>query len=476
MTDADDRSKKLRAYLVIVGVAAFATTFAQQRMVGNLPTLFLLKEHLHFKKEQVAEFFLWATFAWNLKPIAGVLTDAFPIFGSRRKVYLVLGSGVAAICWIALGAFHDSYAALLGFSIALNTSVVFASTAMGGLQVEASQAFAAPGRITSLRQVFTSIAQLAAPLLGGWLATRAFGLTAGIAATALVAAALVTMVVLHEETPPPLGEVSDEDFARPRYRPSKGVLVGIAAFGAAAVGCVLDAETRNVGFSLLALLAVFFLIVGLAVTPTRNPVIFKAQGQLTQILASKPLWLAVVMLFLIYTVPGLYTALTYRQSDELKFSKEYIGTLSSWEAVMGLGAAAVYAATCKRFTLRALLVGSVLANAVATLGYLVYRGDTALAVHAVTGFVAVASELALMDLAVRSTPKGCEALGFALMMSVRNFGIAMSDVVGSKLIDVYHMTFGQLVVLNAATTATVLLFTPFLPRAILSQREGEAAS
>ena len=65
----------------------------------------------------------------------------------------------------------------------------------------------------------------------------------------------------------------------------------------------------------------------------------------------------------------------------------------------------------------------------------------------------ISLELSLMDLAVRSTPKGCEALGFSLMMSIRNFGIALSDVIGSKMMDDYHYSFNSLVLINAATTA-----------------------
>jgi predicted MFS family arabinose efflux permease len=87
--------------------------------------------------------------------------------------------------------------------------------------------------------------------------------------------------------------------------------------------------------------------------------------------------------------------------------------------------------------------------------------------------VSAICEVALMDLAVRSTPPGCEALGFALMISVRNFGIAMSDVVGSKLMDQAHFSFNTLVLLNAATTAAVLLFVPALPRALVLRKEGQ---
>jgi len=174
-----------RAYLLMVAAGSFATTFAQQRALGNYPILFHLKEHLQFGKEQVSEFFMWATFAWNLKPLAGVVTDAFPIRGSRRRVYMLLGGLLAALSWAALDMARATYGAFLAASIALNVGLVFASTAMGGLQVEAGQLFGLSGRVTSLRQGVMSIAQIATPLLGGVLAERAFGLTAGIGAAVM---------------------------------------------------------------------------------------------------------------------------------------------------------------------------------------------------------------------------------------------------------------------------------------------------
>jgi predicted MFS family arabinose efflux permease len=232
---------------------------------------------------------------------------------------------------------------------------------------------------------------------------------------------------------------------------------------------------KNIGISLFALLGMLALVVGLMLMPTRNPVILRAQGQLVQILESRTLWMAVVMLFLVYTVPGLGTALTYRQADVLKFQKEFIGRMGSLEGIFGVIAALAYGVFCRRLNLRALLVGAIAMNAAATLLYLVYTRGTAPLIHSLGGFVGVLSELALMDLAVRSTPVGCEALGFSLMMSVRNFGIALSDVLGSKLMDQYHMEFSTLVWVNAGTTFVILLFVPFLPRLIMLRREGEPA-
>ena len=346
---------------------------------------------------------------------------------------------------------------------------------MGGLQVEAGQLFGLSGRISSLRQVVVSIALVAGPLLGGWLAKKAFGYTAGVGT--LVMLALVAFALFGFKETAALARArrrpTKADRGRPRHRPSATTWLGVAILLAAAIGSVLVHGMLNVGLSLFAMLAVFLFVLALATTRVRNPVLVQAQRQLSQILSSRALWLAAGMLFLVYVVPGLNTALTYRQSDELHFSKELIGRLASVEGAAGIAFALVYAVICSRFNLRTLIIFSIAANAAGTLMFLSYTTSDAYAVHAVTGALSVLSELSLMDLAVRSTPRGCEGLGFALMMSVRNFGIAMSDVIGSKLMDQAHFSFTTLVLINACTTAAVLLFVPALPRALVLRKEGE---
>jgi predicted MFS family arabinose efflux permease len=470
--DAPAPAARRRDYLLMVAIGAFATTFAQQRSTfGNYPILFLLKERLHFGREQVAEFFMWATFAWSMKPLAGVLTDAFPIRGSRRRAYLVLGGVVGGLCWALLGVVAGNYHLFLLVSILLNTGLVLASTAMGGLQVEAGQLFGLSGRISSLRQVVVSIALVAGPLLGGWLAKKSFGTTAGVGTLVMLALVLFALFGFKETAPlaaPGTGTPAEG----PRYRPSATTWVGVGILLAAGIGSLLVHGMRNVGLSLFAMLAVFLFVLALAMTRVRNPVLLQAQRQLSQILRSRALWLAAGMLFLVYVVPGFNTALTYRQSDELHFSKQLIGRLASVEGAAGVVFALVYAVICRRFNLRTLIIFSMAANAAGTLLFLTYTAGDAYAVHAVTGALSVLSELSLMDLAVRSTPRGCEGLGFALMMSVRNFGIAMSDVGGSMLMDQAHFSFTVLVLINAGTTAAVLLFVPALPKALVLRKEG----
>ena len=78
----------------------------------------------------------------------------------------------------------------------------------------------------------------------------------------------------------------------------------------------------------------------------------------------------------------------------------------------------------------------------------------------------------MMDLAVRATPSGSEALGFSLMMSVRNFCLFGSDWFGSKLLDAYHLQFNTLVVANAVMSALIIPLVFVLPAIIVSQRDA----
>lgn len=486
----------LSSYLVLVAAGAFATTFAQQKIIGHIPTQALLKDGFHLEKEDVAVFFFWATFAWNLKPIAGILTDAFPLFGTRRRHYMMFGAGIAAAAWLVMGQCSHNYGALLATSIVVNVATVFASTVMGGLMVEAGQKFGAPGRIASLRQVVQSISIVIGPLLGGFLAGKAYEnavlglapsspalsalltgkawvITTGIAATTMALLVVLSFFVLKEKSVDPRVPVAS-DVPDAKYRPSGRVIAGIVALSIVAAALAYRTDLRNIGISLFALDGVFLMILGLAVVPTVNPVIVRAQTQLSQIFESRTLWLAVFMLFLVYTVPGLNTALYFRQTDDLHFSTDFIGQMGSIEGAVGIVAALFYGTFCRKFSLRFLIIGGVGLSAVATFLYLIYAQDTAPFVHAASGSCGVLAELALMDLAVRSTPRGCEALGFALMMSVRNFGLSMSDVIGSQIMDTFHVSFPTMVTVNGATTLAVLLFVPLLPLSVVSRKEGEA--
>jgi len=404
-----DTGLTVRQYYLMVGLGAFVTTIAQPGVIGRLPLQLLLKNTLRGNAETLALFMLIATFAWNVKPLAGILSDSIPLFRTRRRHYMLLGAALSALCWLLMGIVPRTYGPLLAAAFGANTFMVIASTVMGGLMVEAGQKYGLSGRVTSVRQAMQSVVSLGNGVLSGYLAATAFGWTAGVATGLLVALTVTTFFVLTE-------------------RP---------------------AATRN------------------------TEVLRKAGRQIVTLVRSRTLWAAGSFLALVYISPGFITPLLFLQTDALHFSPPYIGLMETIEGAAGLVGAALYGIVCRRFNLRLLLVSAIAGNAGTTLLYLGYGHATAPAIHAIVGFAVVCSEMALMDLAVRSTPRGSESLGFSLMMSARNFALGGSDVIGSWLLDSHGWVFPQLVWLNAGTTALVLLFVPFLPRAIVGTKDGE---
>lgn len=395
-------STRLRGDLTLVACAAFCTTFTQHTSLGRLPTISVLRDGLNLDKEQVAVFLFWASAAWYLKPFVGLLTDSYSLLGTRRRHYLILGALLAASGWAGMATLSYSYTPFLAATVAMNLALVFPSTVLGALMVESGRTHAASGRLASARQVAQSTAAILAPILGGLLAGHWYGVTAGLAAAALLLLAAVAAVNLRESP------------TAPATTPRTLVLRG---------------------------------------------------------LRTRPLWAAAGMQLLVHLSPGFHTSLVFVQRDVFGFSNEYIGLLSGLEGAAGLVAAIAYARICRRLVLRTSIAGTLVLAILATLLLVTYGATTAPFLHLLGAFFGVLAELALMDLALRSTPAGNEALGFALMMSVRNLASAASDVLGASLMERFQLDFSTVVVLNATATLGALLFIPVLPSAIVGKRE-----
>ncbi len=137
-------------------------------------------------------------------------------------------------------------------------------------------------------------------------------------------------------------------------------------------------------------------------------------------------------------------------------------------------AAVVYGQLIKRVQIRTMLLMGVATAAAGTMLYVFYSTWTrAMFIESQNGFFFSLAELALLDLAARATPKGCEGLGYSLMLSMRNVAGSGADIVGSHLAD-HKWPFASLVFLNAGTTAIVLLLLPFLPAALMRSKDRAA--
>jgi len=171
-----DRALTYAAIVIVAGV--LATTLAQTQVLARLPLQNLLKNELHADRTANAAFFFWAGLAWYLKPFAGILTDAFPLFGSRRKSYILISATLAALSWLALIVTPHEYRALLFVVIVINTFMMITSTVVGGYMVETAQASSGSGRLTALRQFVQQACWIVNGPAAGYLASIAFGWTA----------------------------------------------------------------------------------------------------------------------------------------------------------------------------------------------------------------------------------------------------------------------------------------------------------
>lgn len=412
MQQPDKNTRGFKEYAFIIGAAAFVTTIAQMEIIGQLPIRYMLYKHLNVKPEQMSLFLLISGLAWYIKPIAGIITDSVPLFGTRHRHYLMLSAAGAGFCWLLMGIVPEAYYPVLLTALVLNAMIVVASTVMGALLVEKAQDFGATGRLSSLREGMNALAAAIGLPAGGYLAGVAFYWT-GVSAAGLLFALTAIVYFFLREKPP--------------TEPTSGVWE-------------------------------------------------EAATQLSQLLRQRTLLTACALLFLFYMAPGIGTPLYYLQTDTLKFSQQFIG----WQAVIssatGMIGAFIYARICQKVSLRPLLYIGITLSAVSTMLYMDYHSrDTAIMIVAINGLLATIGVLPLFDLATRATPKGSEGLGFALMMSLRNFALFSADWIGSWLMQSHHWPFSRLVILNAATTFIVIFAIPFLPYELLRATDSDGA-
>jgi MFS family permease len=396
------------AMLVAVGI--FSTTFAQSSLLAHLPLQNLLKNDLHESRSASAIFFFLTQLPWYFKPLVGILTDAFPILGSRRKSYILLGAILGSLAWMLIWVTPYRYQPLL-WVITLNSIfIMVASTAIGAVLVQTAHAASGSGRLTALRFGVQYGCTIIGTVGGGYLAGVDFRWTALSSAAGLFVIVPVAAAFLREK---PVK-------ASPRET-------------------LIDAGRRLKSVA-------------------------KAGG----------MWATGGLVALFYVAPGVTTALFYKQQTDLHMSPQAQGFLNMVTAVGSIAGAVSYAYACRRLKLRTLLLVCLSVATATTLGYLVYSSvPNAYAVEAIHGFGFAIATMALIDLATRATPPGAEGLGYAIFISITQLVRFGTDWLGSMMLDTLHLPFSVLVLANAATTLATVPLALLAPLALVNRREIE---
>jgi predicted MFS family arabinose efflux permease len=405
-------AKTIRQLLIFFALVYVVEGMGQ--IVGLIyqPLNFYLKEAQGWSPVQVTAFITLFNMPWIIKPLYGLISDFVPLFGYRRKSYLVIANiaAVAGYLWVTrLTAPGDLVFALMLTAYAMAIS----STLCGAVLVENGQRLHESGTFVNQQWLWFNIATMVAAILGGQLVQHLAPETALHVAAAIVAVA-------------PLSVIGSTIFLVPEKK-SRIDLKGMKS---------------------------------------------TLQGLLTGF-RRRELWIVALFMFLYYFSPGLSTPLYYYMTDDLRFSQAYIGLLTSISAAGWVAGAVLYRHFFASLTLKTLLYLSIVFGTTTTLAYLLFWNEiTAAIISLCAGFSAMLATVATLTLAADYAPQRAEGFSFAVLMSIINLAGTLADNVGSFLYThTFHKSLPPLILISAAFTAFAFVLVPLLR--LGDKRQGE---
>ena len=392
----------------------FAVVYFAQGMwyLPNLSITFFLKDTLGLSAAQTATFFSITVIPWLIKPLYGLISDFVPLFGRRRKSYFLLTSGIAATMGLILSMMGSyTYWAVAIFFTLMGLGLAFTDVLTDALMVENGKRLGVTGQFQAVQWASISLASILVGVGGGWLAENKYlSLTFLIATTFPV----ITLVM----------------------------------------GIFLISESR---------------------TENSKQQFHETWAAIRGAIGSRTLWIVAGFIFLYNFSPSFGPALAYYATDVLHFSKIFLGTLDSLAYASGIVGTACYFAFSKSFSLKHLIYFAIAAGVIATVAYLGYTDQTsAVVISLVFGGVAMFIQLTFLELAAKACPKQAEATFFALLTSVYNGAVQLSQITGGWLYG--QVGFTRLVFISAGFTSLCWLLVPLLNLQELERGRREEAS
>jgi MFS family permease len=352
---------------------------------------------------EVTAYFAALNFPWIIKPLFGLISDFVPLFGYRRKSYLIVSSicAVGAYAWIARLTEPSEFALLL---VLTSYAMATASTLCGALLAENGQSLRLSSTFVSQQWLWFYIAIMASSYLGGALVEHLSALSALQAAAAIAAVAPIAMVLAS----------------------------------------LFLLDERKVTAS------------GLEMRRTFQSIVAASK--------SAKLYIVALFLFLYSFAPGFGTPLYYFMTDELKFSQSYIGILGSIASAGWIAGAVAHRWFLRKMSSKALLYLSIVLGTLSAASFLMLADEvTAAIVNFANGAAMMIATIASLTLAADYCPKRSEGFAFAGLMSIMNLADLASNNVGAFLYEhVFHNQLGPLIVVSAASTAFALVLVPLL--------------
>ena len=366
------------------------------------PLNYFLKQVYGWTPVQVTAYLTVLNLPWIIKPVYGIVSDFVPLFGYRRKAYLILANAAAAGAYFLVA--RITAPGSLVFVLLLTAyAMAISSTLCGAVLVENGQRL----RASDARQSAMAVVQHRGD--GQRLYRRTAGRTAAPAGALHTAAMIIAFAPLA------------------------------AIFGAL---FLIDEAPSRLDFAEMK----------------------RTFGGLLTAFTFRDLWVIGLFLFLYYLNPGFGTPLYYHMTDRLKFSQDYIGILGAINSAGWIVGALFYRKLLKGMSSRRLLNFSIVFGTVTTAAFLLLWNELAAAlINFFSGAAGMIAFVATLTLAADYCPKRAEGFAFAALMSLLNLSSALSDNIGSFLYEhPFHRHLDPLILVSAGSTALILVLVPLL--------------
>jgi hypothetical protein len=430
-------------------------------VVTGVADLFFQKDVLKLTPAEAAGIAFWLSLPWSMKMVAGVASDVYPLFGSRRTAYLLLGGALSLTGYGLLATSVQTKAAYLVAALFVVVGFMVQDVVADALSVEVAKNDEEIGQIQTLGRMALLLGGISVGYLSGWLAG-----TIGSRATFAVATMLPLLVALSlalglRGTRLPRAVAPAADQVGP-LSGGKAKLVLAVGLCYAALGVGL--ETLQVAFSREIVLVVSLALIGLL---------------LQKVGISRGVAVASIVIFLFRATPGVGQGYSYWAVDRLGFDQKFLGVLAQVGSVLSLLGLLVFRKTIVKRPVSFTLFWVVIAGTILYLPNigLFYGLHTWLGISAHTlAFIdtTISAPLAqltmvpMLVLIAKTAPRGAEATMFAIMASLMNLALSASQLFTQYLNDLFNVTqqdysnLGQLMIVVGMLGLLPLLALPLL--------------
>jgi len=420
-------------------LAILAIYFVQGILgLARLAVSFFLKDEMGLNPAQVSALLGITILPWMVKPLFGLLSDGLPIFGYRRRPYLILSGILGTIAWLSLATVvHTAMTAIVAItlsslSVAISDVIVdslIVERARGESQVEAGSLQSLSWSAIALGNIIT--AYLSGVLLEYVTTRTVFGITALFP---LIVSAVAWLIA---ESP---------------------------------VSKAMEENNRS-----------------------NHSTVKHQLEQIRKAVTQKAIWLPTAFLFIWQAMPSSDSAMFFFTTNELHFQPEFFGRINLATSFASLVGIWIFQRFLKNVPFRVMFAWSNLisvALGMTTLLLVTHINRTLgiddhwfnLSDSLILTVVEKIAYMPVLVLAARLCPPGVEATFFALLMSVTNLAALLSQEMGAVLtygLGISETSFDALwllVVIMNIIKLTPLLFLNWLPTADQTQSATLQAS